>query len=400
VSIQPLIDAWNRFFFAPQSPVPIALYRIMYGLLVIADLAMLHGDWLTWYGKNAFMGIDTLRKVAPGPRLDLFLIIPQNDIWIQAFFWIFLLFAVFLTIGLLTRFSSVVVFVCLTSIHQRNFFILHGGDTLLRVTGFFLMFAPVGAAISVDRLWRIWRGAEGPDIPLQAPWAQRLIQIQVAFLYFGTFYSKMLGSDWIHGTALYYTTRLSQYYRFPAPALDATAAKIATWSTLAVEFSLSVLIWFRQVRYWILLLGICLHLSIEYSMNIPLFQWIIMATYITFIDAADLSRAAHLLANRWRWDVIEVFYNRCSGEAIRKVTLLRVFDVFGRLRLTQIESSDVLESLPDPGRVFIKAGGSFYTGYRAVLFLAKALPAFWVLAPFSFLSRNPVISRKATAHVK
>ena len=68
----------------------------------------------------------------------------------------FLLFAVFLTVGFLSRFSSVAVFLCLVSIHQRNLFILNSGDTILRVTGFFLMFAPTGAAISVDRLVRVW----------------------------------------------------------------------------------------------------------------------------------------------------------------------------------------------------------------------------------------------------
>jgi len=37
-------------------------------------------------------------------------------------------------------------------------------DTLLRVTAFFLMFAPAGAALSLDRLWNLRRGRESREI--------------------------------------------------------------------------------------------------------------------------------------------------------------------------------------------------------------------------------------------
>src|SRR5258708_5243220 len=141
---QRVIHAWNGFFFTPQPATPIALYRILYGLLVITDLALLHGDWLTWYGVNGLVRFETLLKLAPGRNLGLFWLIPQDDAWIEAFFWVFLLFAVSLTIGLFSRFSSVAVFVCLSSILRRDAYIMHSGDALLRACGFFLMLAPSG----------------------------------------------------------------------------------------------------------------------------------------------------------------------------------------------------------------------------------------------------------------
>ena len=58
-----------------------------------------------------------------------------------------------LAVGLFTRVNSVIVFICLASMQQRNLYITHGGDTFLRVAGFFLMFAPAGAALSIDRLF-------------------------------------------------------------------------------------------------------------------------------------------------------------------------------------------------------------------------------------------------------
>ena len=167
--LESLLDAWNAFFFAPKSPLPIALFRILYGLLVIATLLLLRPDWLTWFGTHAWVSLSTMHTLEPGPRLNLFTIIPQNDIWIEALFWIFLASASLLTVGLFTRFNSLLVFLCLTSIQQRNLYITSGGDTFLRLAGFFLIFAPAGAALSVDRLIRIRRGKEGYSVLASPP---------------------------------------------------------------------------------------------------------------------------------------------------------------------------------------------------------------------------------------
>ncbi len=269
-----LREAWERFFFDPQSPTPIAVFRILYGFCVTVTLIMLHSEWLDWFGVHSWVTLQTMSQVEPGVRLNLFTVMPPNDTWIAAFFWIFLGFAILLTIGLWTRLSSIVVFVCLASIQQRNLYILHGGDVFLRVTGFFLMFAPAGAALSIDRLIRVRRKLEGAAIEPRAPWAQRMIQLELALLY------------------LFYVFHMHALQRFPLPGWTQQfwILKLATWYTLALEFSLGVLIWFRPLRYPLLLLGLLLHLSIEYSLNIPMFEWDVLAAYVLFIDPADLQQ--------------------------------------------------------------------------------------------------------------
>ena len=126
------------------------------------------------------MTMETMNKLSSGPRINLFVLLPKTDFATNAFFWIFLACAASLTVGFMTRFSSVAVYICLMSIHERNLYILNGVDTVMRVTGFFLMFAAAGVALSVDRLRRIWAGKEGAEVLLYSPWAQRMIQIQVS----------------------------------------------------------------------------------------------------------------------------------------------------------------------------------------------------------------------------
>jgi hypothetical protein len=290
VTLRSFARLWNEFFFRKQSPVPIALFRIAYGILVIVTLWLLRPDWFNWYGTHAWMSLPTALKLEPGHRMNLFSIIPQTHAWIDAIFWIALGSAVLLTIGLFTRASSVLVFVCLTSIQQRNLYILHGGDTFLRLAGFFLIFAPAGAALSMDRLIRIWRGKETRAIQLRSPWAQRMIQIQLSFMYLVAFLLKIKGPPWLQGTALFYVYHLDELRHFPLPSwfFHPVVLKLGDWLALALEFSLGALIWVKEFRYVLLVLGIMFHLWLEYSLNIPMFQWDILSGYILFIDANDI----------------------------------------------------------------------------------------------------------------
>jgi uncharacterized membrane protein YphA (DoxX/SURF4 family) len=169
VTLRSFAGIWNEFLLAKQSPVPIALFRLVYGILVIITVWLLRPDWFNWYGMHAWLSMPTALKLEPGQRLNLFSIIPQNDAWINAIFWVALGSAILLTLGLFTRISSILVFICLTSIQQRNLYILHGGYTFLRLAGFFLIFAPAGAALSLDRVIRIWRRKEPRTIQPPSP---------------------------------------------------------------------------------------------------------------------------------------------------------------------------------------------------------------------------------------
>jgi Vitamin K-dependent gamma-carboxylase len=291
MKLRSFAEFWNEFFFREQSPVPIALFRIVYGMLVIGTLWLLRPDWFNWYGTHAWLSLPTALRLEPGLRMNLFLIIPQSDAWINALFWIILSSTVLLTFGLFTRINSILVFICLNSIQQRNLYITHGGDTFLRLAGFFLIFAPAGAALSLDRLIRIRRGKESSRIQLRSPWAQRMIQLQLSLMYLTAFLLKIQGTTWLHGTALFYAYHLEELKRFPIPAwfFHPIVLKLGSWSALALEFSLGVLIWVKEFRYVLLALGLLFHLWLEYSLNIPLFQWDILSAYILFIDSDDLS---------------------------------------------------------------------------------------------------------------
>lgn len=321
MSLRSLVRAWNDFFFAPRSPLPVCVFRILFGLLALADFILLRPDWLAWFGTHGILTLDTMHRLEPGTRIDLFALLP-NDFWVLAFFWFAVTAAVFVAAGFLTRISTVALFLCLVSIDERALYAMNAGDSLLRMTGFWLIFAPAGAALSVDRLIGLRRGKAALHIVAYPAWAQRMIQIQVALLYLATFWQKTQGATWVDGTALFYVYHLEQFHRFPLPGIfqDLTFIKLETWATLAVEFALGVLIWFKELRYPLLLMGVALHLSLEYSMNIPLFQWIILATYVNFIEPGDLARAGNWIRGRIPIRAaapVVVEYQRAAAKTVR-----------------------------------------------------------------------------------
>ena len=87
----------------------------------------------------------------------------------------------------------------------------------MRLAGFFLMFAPAGAALSVDRLVRIWRGKEDARIKPRSPWAQRMIQFELSILYFASFCWKVQGVPWINGSRSTMSIISINFGVFPCP---------------------------------------------------------------------------------------------------------------------------------------------------------------------------------------
>src|SRR5207244_6200550 len=127
--------------------------------------------------------------------------------------------------------------------------------------GFFLIFAPAGAAFSVDRLIRIRRGKEPAVIEARRPWAQRMIQIQLSLLYFVTFLMKIKCAPLLQGSAFFYVYHLDELKRFPLPnwCFKPIMIMLGSWSALALDFSLGLLICIRDCWYVMLIKGLLFH---------------------------------------------------------------------------------------------------------------------------------------------
>lgn len=287
MKLKTIIESWNVFFFKPQTAHSVALLRIALGFILLLNWYSIWHNLDLFWGPESILSLDTAVKYSQPLRLNLFEFLPGDErtpIFIAGLHLFGVLGMIF---GFCTRLSIAVTFFTLLSFHNRNIFILNSGDMVLRNFLFLLFWAPSGDLFSIDYLIRKWRGQAVNT--LKQPWALRLMQIQFCLIYIATVLFKVKGNWWADGTAVYIATRLDEFVRTPLEILNNMyMLKFMTWSTLLVELALGTLIWIKELRYWVLLSGIALHLGIELTMTIPLFEWIMIAAMISMVESKDI----------------------------------------------------------------------------------------------------------------
>lgn len=394
---------WHDFWFEPASPTPVALFRIAIGIITLQCLVIhLLSDWHLYFGDHPLITIETMigKYWRYDPYFDLMLLLPPGEIWRWYFFWFAVTTATMMTLGLFTRFSSIATFLCLMSLQHHFLINQNSGDNYLRISLLFLAMSNAGDAFSLDNLLRAtradWR-VEGFKAPLSAPWAQRMCQVQLGIAYFHTWWCKVAGSEWNDGTAVYYASRYDDIIRFPVPFLldDLNMIKLLTWGTLLVELALCTIIWWRPVRYYVLLIGLSLHLGIEYTMNLPMFEWLFISSYFLFIYPEHLTLAMDY-TNAWIHKHVAkqsdlVFDGNCIF-CVRTVGIIHRLDIFSLIRLHNLRALDdetwkskvnivraekeILLRTPD---------GKWLGGFEAFRFMAFRLPWLMLLAPFLYI---------------
>lgn len=387
-------NLWRNFWFAPLSPLPLAVFRIFFGLLTIQTVAV--HEWPTlifWYGPHGVIPISYVRQYfwSNSPAFDLLLLLPATDSSVYIFFGALLLISFFLTIGFLTRYSAILVCLCVVSAQHHQPFNLNGGDNFLKLASIFLAFSHCGAVLSVDRLMQRVRFYPLPE-PLCNPWAQRMIQVQLAIAYWQTFCCKIVGPQWLDGTAVYYATRLDDLLKFNPKFLlnNLFFCKLLSWYTLFVEFGMWALVWLPEFRYFFLVSVALLHFGIDSILNLPVFEWMFIATLTLFIEPKDL----YWCGEKLQLAIAKIFgaptpliYKASFIREAHLADIVKSLDLFGRLALTVAEpdldeSSPGIQDIPD---LKIDTNYGALSGYSALLWLSLRLPLLWLLAPLFFI---------------
>ncbi|MDD7916319.1 HTTM domain-containing protein [Actinomycetospora callitridis] len=278
---------WNTFWFRPEPTSTIALVRIVFGFVATLWTLSQLPTLLTFYGPRGVLPV----QPELGPGAWTLLGVSTSAPVVISLWVVTLLGAIGVMIGFRTRLATILLFVGVLSFERRDPYILNAGDVLLRTLAFYLVFSPAGAALSVDR----WRHARERfwEFPLRAPWALRLMQIQLSVIYFATLWGKLQGDRWRDGTAVSYALRIDDIHRFATPGFltdSVVLSEILTFGTLLLELALAILVWNRTLRPWVLALGVSLHLSIAFSIMVGFFTMLMLTLYLAFIPAETARR--------------------------------------------------------------------------------------------------------------
>jgi uncharacterized protein (UPF0548 family) len=282
-----LAAGWERFWFTPQPTSTLGVFRIGFGLLVTGWTLTLAPNLLAFYGPDGI-----LPTPLAGPRGSWGILGTwHGSAAVVVVFAFTLSAAVALTVGLFSRIAAVVVLVGVISLEQRNLLVTNSGDALVRNLAFFCALAPSGEALSIDRLRKV------PDrfweFPARAPWALRLVQIQLSIGYLSAVWHKAGNDLWRNGSAVSYALRMQDIHRVPTPGFithSVVLTELLTFGTLALELSLAILVWNRAARPWVLLAGVTLHLSIDFSILVGFFSYGMLCGYLAFVSPEASSR--------------------------------------------------------------------------------------------------------------
>jgi hypothetical protein len=183
----------------------LALMRICLAAVIIVDLSIRLSDLEAFYSDTGAVPLSMLFDHAWNKYYFSFHVI--SGLWqLQLVLFVFALFcALMLLIGYRTKLFTILSWLMMVSLHNRNVFILQGGDDLMRMVLFWGMFIPWGVRYSCDRLLDPVK-EENVQIRSLGTFAYIL---QICFLYTGS--ALLKGTEWhTDYSAVYYAYSIDQ----------------------------------------------------------------------------------------------------------------------------------------------------------------------------------------------
>jgi hypothetical protein len=181
---------------------------------------------------------------------------------------------------------------------------------VIRMFLFCLIWVDSGAVWSLDARFaktnRAGSESSNPKGDEAIIWPLRLMRIQVGLIYVVSGISKLFGASWQDGTALYFVLNSNQFRRFPAgvPASLESLTIAGSYAVLYWEVLFAPALLHPVTRRIALALGVVVHLSMWLFLEVGPFSWVMLATYLAFLDPERFrARAEVFLQQRFTSDL-------------------------------------------------------------------------------------------------
>jgi HTTM domain len=291
---------WSRESFGLDLR-SLAALRIGYGAIILCDLLVRGSTLEAHYTDLGVFPLETFHSTGLPTGISFHAI--SGSLWFQAFlFFLNALAASALLFGWRTRVATIVCWAFMFSLHNRNFLVLNGGDTWMRLTLLWAIFLPWGEMWSLDAK---------RTTPRQEPYvlsgATFGLVIQVFLVYWLAGIFKYGPAWWVEGSATHLSMALTEwngewaYYLLYFPTL----MKGLTFSVLVYEliapFLLFFPIWTQKIRTFVVLGFAGFHVGLAMFIEIGFFPYIGMVSVISLLPG-------------WFWD------NRLVQKATSQIT--------------------------------------------------------------------------------
>jgi hypothetical protein len=274
-------EAWNRFWFTPSSIETLAVIRILAGAMLLYTHLVWSLDYEAFFTSSGWLG--TLERSDYAASYFWF-VEPSGMLW--ALHILSLIVFVMMTVGFCTRVSTVLGFIFALSYVGRAPGALFGLDQVNVMLAMYLMLAPTGNAYSVDAWLRRIRGDSKPEPSVATNIATRLIQTHMCVVYFFAGASKLAGTTWWDGYAMWLSVANLEYQSVDMTWLADWPLTVAALTHISVMWELTyfALVWPKLSRPIVLLLAVALHLGIAMFLGMITFGLAMIFANIAFLS--------------------------------------------------------------------------------------------------------------------
>lgn len=289
-----------------------AVLRILYGIgLLLTVIPSIPERSLLW-GAASFW-VDPEAKRRGYVTFDT-LLTKSSPILFDIVFFAFIGIIILFTLGYRTRIVTPVVLLLLICLQSNNPYMLNGGDTIYRITLLFLMFANLSEHYSLDAWLRGRRSRPQrprrrliPEYISNAAHNTALIlcAFQIIVIYVVSGIWKLIGDEWLEGTALFYALRIDSFIAYPminemlwqSSLLIYVATFIALWVQTLFPFAL---LW-RPSRIFVLVSLVFMHTGIAVLLGLWPFSLVMIALDMLFIRDSTWEKVTGYIRSTTLW---------------------------------------------------------------------------------------------------
>jgi uncharacterized membrane protein YphA (DoxX/SURF4 family) len=291
---------WDKFWFKSIDARQYAVLRMAFG-----GLSAIYFIQLLPYIKVQFSGsgwLGNIHQIAEqnGGSWSLLFVSAGEHATTLAYTVVIvgILSAFLLMVGWQSRIVAGITWLVWVSLWNRNPLLLDGDDAVLKLMCFYLMLSPCGNSWSVDAYLH--------NKPQQVVvWPLRLVQFQIALIYFVSGWVKFHSPEWQDGTILQYVLIHPHYSRWDTwtiigqPVVKGLLPWLA-WFIRGWELLFPLLLLNARTRRVSLVVGVMFHLGLLLVMNLRWFAIIMLSLYPALIPNHCFPIHADRLLNRNR----------------------------------------------------------------------------------------------------
>lgn len=275
-----------------------SILRILYGFGMLLFLIPSYADRAyVWGFASTWVDPEVKRRGYAPIFQEMF---PKDNPFIfDASYWALILLVLLFLVGYKTRFVTPLLLLFWIGLQTNSMLVTNGGDTIYRITLSFLIFANLSKHFSVDA-WLTAKREQRSEITkshrFQLPvWLGAglhntvliLCCFQIMLVYVNSGIYKLMGAEWIDGSAFYYSLVLDAFTVFPSLSEMAWQVTpfvlIATWLSIYCQLFFPVLLLSKYTRYPTLVILLGMHIGIGLMMGLWSFSLAMIALDMLFI---------------------------------------------------------------------------------------------------------------------